>query len=197
MAIEHAQAYRFPADVAGAPCLSGAERLADQHRGGVAERERDHEGECREVGGDLVRTGNDGSQACDEQRHEGEGGQVGDERQTDRDAELEEFLDGGEVRRGDAPAQLELGVFRVVQAPAPGERGHQPRIQRRCHRAAGRAHRREAEQAVHEQRVQRNLDASDSRLKNITGRGRLIPVDRPKNRRKAKAAGTPQADTAR
>jgi hypothetical protein len=41
------------------------------------------------------------------------------------------------------------------------------------------------------------LSASDSRLKNITGRGRLMPVERPKNKRKAKAAGTPQADVAR
>jgi hypothetical protein len=41
------------------------------------------------------------------------------------------------------------------------------------------------------------LRASESRLKAITGRGRPMPVESPKNSRKASTPGTPQAEASR
>jgi hypothetical protein len=72
----HAEADGHPAGVAGALVLAGADGLAGQHGGGIAQRKRDHEGEGREATAIWWRLTRRPRRA-DKQRHEGEGGDVG------------------------------------------------------------------------------------------------------------------------
>ncbi len=87
----HAEADAHPADVPRLLTLPRAYGLAGQHRGRIAERQRHHECQCRQVGRDLVRTRHHRTEARDEQRHEGERGHIRDERQADRDAQPQEL----------------------------------------------------------------------------------------------------------
>ncbi|KAF1853787.1 hypothetical protein Lal_00007049 [Lupinus albus] len=161
----HGQADAGAADLLGLGHVAAADGLCHQGAGGAGDGQRQHVEHRADVGRDLVAGHRNRTQAGNEDRHQGEGGDLDEIGHADRNAQPQQRALAGPGGRHEAAAEeLERTIQRQARHQQPGRDHHQPGDHRGGDGAAGAAEGGHAQAAEDEQRIQGQLEQQATQL---------------------------------